>query len=46
VSVGSVFVQLTLSLLLLRREFERRLDFAPRGPVVTEPTTPAEAISG
>ncbi|GAC1548906.1 MAG: MATE family efflux transporter [Myxococcales bacterium] len=28
-SVGSVFVQLTLSMLLLRREFGRRLAFAP-----------------
>jgi Na+-driven multidrug efflux pump len=37
-SVLSVFVQLALALLLLRREFSRRLDFAPA------PTTTPEVV--
>ncbi len=45
-SLASVFVQATLALLLLRREFKRRLDFpadAPMPPVVEANTLSAEA---
>jgi putative MATE family efflux protein len=37
-SAGAVLVQLTISLLLLRREWARRLSFAP-APVLAEPAT-------
>ena len=37
-SVGSVFVQLTLSMWLLRREFERRLNFTSAPAVVAQST--------
>jgi putative MATE family efflux protein len=40
-SVASVFVQLTLSLWMLRREFERRLSFAS----TTTPVMPVEAAA-
>ena len=45
-SAASVFVQLALSMLLLRREFGRRLAFAaPPARAATSPA-PAEAMSG
>ena len=43
-SAGSIFVQLTLSMLLLRREFGRRLDFAAPPEVVAGSTTLAPAV--
>ena len=42
-SVGAVFVQLTLSLLLLRREFRRRLTF-PAKPKLDDNTAVASAM--
>ena len=44
-SAASVFVQVTLSLLLLRREFGRRLDFPPV-PGAGEPAAGAGAAGG
>jgi len=45
-SVASVFVQLTLSMLLLRREFRRRLAFAVQPARASTSPEPAEAVSG
>ncbi len=47
-SVGAVLIQLTISLLLLRREYGRRLNFGPV-PILREPATayaPESARSG
>jgi Na+-driven multidrug efflux pump len=44
-SVASVWVQLGLSLLLLRREFARRLDFGVRTPDVVPGIQTAEPVS-
>ncbi|GAC1514042.1 MAG: MATE family efflux transporter [Gemmatimonadaceae bacterium] len=43
-SVGAVYVQLVLSLLLLRREFGRRLNFASAPPPTITSMPPADAI--
>jgi putative MATE family efflux protein len=45
-SVATVWVQLALSLLLLRREFARRLDFGVRAPVGAPAAAPAAAVEG
>ena len=39
-SVAAIAVQLAIALLLLRREFQRRLNFAPAPPVVIPQTAP------
>jgi putative MATE family efflux protein len=44
-AVGTVYVQLALSLLLLRREFARRLGPGVAGPAVAPPVVP-EAVGG
>ena len=38
-SVAAITVQLVITLLLLRREFHRRLNFAPAGPVIVPETS-------
>jgi hypothetical protein len=44
ISVAAVYIQLAMNLLLLRREFRRRLAFAPGAEVASSPPEAAVLV--